>query len=213
MSKWRFLLILVSCFLLICAGCAPAPDAAEEPLPVEDQASADEPEPTEAPPPPTEEEVMEEEEGDMESLEMSLTSPAFNDSDPIPTLYSCDGDDVSPDLDWFGIPEGTKSLALIMDDPDAPVGTWVHWVLFNIPADIPGLQQDISGVGVEGLNSWGRTGYGGPCPPGGTHRYFFKLYALDISLDLEEGADKAALLEAMEGHILGQAELMGTYTR
>jgi Raf kinase inhibitor-like YbhB/YbcL family protein len=160
---------------------------------------------------PPAEEVEESEEEPV--MEMSLTSPAFNAGDPIPIEYSCDGEDDSPDLDWFGIPKNTQSLALIMDDPDAPVGTWIHWVLFNLPADMPGLQKGITGVGVDGSNSWDKTGYGGPCPPGGTHRYFFKLYALDITLDLSEGATKADLLAAMEGHILGQAELMGTYTR
>ncbi|TFG50031.1 MAG: YbhB/YbcL family Raf kinase inhibitor-like protein [Anaerolineales bacterium] len=144
---------------------------------------------------------------------MSLTSPAFNNGEAIPTQYSCDGEDLSPDLDWFGIPQGTQSLALIMDDPDAPVGTWIHWVLYNIPADKPGLRTGITGAGLDGTNSWGSTGYGGPCPPGGTHRYFFKLYALDMMLDLNPGAKKQALLAALEGHILAQAELMGTYTR
>ena len=100
-----------------------------------------------------------------------------------------------------------------MDDPDAPVGTWVHWVLFDIPGDMPGLQEGMTGVGVDGSNSWNTTGYGGPCPPGGTHRYFFKLYALDKLLELEPGTDKQGVLDAMEGHVLGEAVLMGTYTR
>ena len=209
MSKKIVLLSLILVLALI-AGCAPAPDAPEEPAAVAEEV-VEEPPAEETSPPPAEEE---EEEQEAEStMEMSLTSPAFNDGEAIPVEYSCDGDDVSPDLDWFGIPDGTQSLALIMDDPDAPVGTWVHWVLYNIPGDIPGLQKGITGVGLDGTNSWSRTGYGGPCPPGGTHRYFFKLYALDTDLDLEAGASKEALLAAMEGHVLGQAELMGTYSR
>jgi len=146
-------------------------------------------------------------------MTMSITSPAFNYGEALPIQFSCDGENVSPDLDWFGIPDGTVTLALIMDDPDAPVGTWVHWVLYNLPVDIPGLRQGASGVGLDGKNSWNQTGYGGPCPPGGTHRYFFKLYALDTSLDLKAGATKMALESALEGHVLGQAELMGTYSR
>lgn len=146
-------------------------------------------------------------------MEMTLTSPAFSEGDPIPVQFSCDGTDTSPELIWSGIPDGTASLALIMDDPDAPVGLWVHWVLFNIPADITGLVEGVTDQGEDGQNSWNRTGYGGPCPPGGTHRYFFKLYALDITLDLETGATKEALESAMDGHILAQVELMGTYSR
>jgi Raf kinase inhibitor-like YbhB/YbcL family protein len=146
-------------------------------------------------------------------MTMSITSPAFNYGEAIPVQYSCDGENVSPDLDWFGIPAGTVTLALIMDDPDAPVGTWVHWVLYNLPVDTPGLRQGASGVGLDGKNSWNQTGYGGPCPPGGEHRYFFKLYALDTSLDLKTGATKKTLESALEGHVLGQAELMGTYSR
>jgi Raf kinase inhibitor-like YbhB/YbcL family protein len=154
------------------------------------------------------------EEGEGEPMkELTITSPAFTEGEPIPVKFSCDGDDVSPELVWDGVPEGTASLALIMDDPDAPVGTWVHWVLFNLPPDNTGLPEGVTGLGVDGLNSWGTTGYGGPCPPGGTHRYFFKLYALDTTLELDAGATKDALEGAMEGHILAQAELMGTYTR
>ena len=214
MPKKTTLLLFFCVILLFLAGCAPAPDAPEEPASVVEEA-AEVVIPTDTPLPPTEEteaEAASEAEGEV-TMQMSLTSPAFNDGEAIPLEYSCDGDDLSPDLDWFGIPEGTGSLAFIMDDPDAPVGTWIHWVLYNIPADMPGLQQGITGVGEDGVNSWGTTGYGGPCPPGGTHRYFFKMYALDTVLDLGPGANKEELLTAMEGHILGQAELMGTYTR
>jgi Raf kinase inhibitor-like YbhB/YbcL family protein len=214
MSKQTTFLMILCALLIVLAGCAPAPDAPEEPAAVFEEA-AEVINPTDTPLPPaedTEEGTDLEEEGET-TMQMSLTSPAFNDGEAIPVQYSCDGDDVSPDLDWFGIPEGTASLALIMDDPDAPVGTWIHWVLYNIPADMPGLQLGMTGVAVDGTNSWGTTGYGGPCPPGGTHRYFLKLYALDLNLDLAAGANKEELLAAMDGHILGQAELMGTYTR
>jgi Raf kinase inhibitor-like YbhB/YbcL family protein len=207
-----FFLILLSMILL--AGCTPAPDAPEQPTAAVEEKIEEETITTDTVPPPTDEpqEVSEEIEGE-ESMEMSLTSPAFNNEESIPIKFTCDGEDISPDLDWFGIPEGTKSLTLIMDDPDAPVGTWVHWVLYNIPSDMPGLQEGMSGVGVDGTNSWGRTGYGGPCPPGGTHRYFFKLYALDTLLDLDPESNKESVLEAIEGHILGEAVLMGTYSR
>ncbi len=146
-------------------------------------------------------------------MEMALTSPSFNNGEPIPAQFTCDGEDISPDLDWFGTPGDTVSLALIMDDPDAPVGTWVHWVIYNLPFDVSGLRQGMDHTGTDGLNSWNETGYGGPCPPSGTHRYFFKIYALDTELDLGPGADKAELIAAMEGHVIGQAELMGTYSR
>jgi Raf kinase inhibitor-like YbhB/YbcL family protein len=208
MSKLTTFLIILCAVLLGLVGCAPAPDAPEE-LAAAVEEAADELIPTNTPLPPAEDTEAEGE----TTMQMSLTSPAFNDGEGIPVEYSCDGDDISPDLDWFGIPEGTTSLAFIMDDPDAPVGTWVHWVLYNIPADMPGFQQGITGVGMDGVNSWGTTGYGGPCPPGGTHRYFIKMYALDVELELGPGANKEELLAAMDSHILGQAELMGTYTR
>lgn len=146
-------------------------------------------------------------------MKMALTSPYFNNEESIPAQFTCDGEDISPELDWFGTPGEAVSLALIMDDPDAPGGTWVHWVLYNLPYDLNGLRQGETGVGTDGVNGWNRTGYGGPCPPSGTHRYFFKLYALDTDLDLAPGADKDSLLAAMEDHIIGQAELMGTYSR
>ena len=152
-------------------------------------------------------------------MTLVITSSAFSDGQAIPNRYSCDGPDVSPDLAWSGVPEGAASLALICDDPDAPMGTWVHWVLFNIPVDADGLPAEIpSDAALEngarhGTNDFRRLGYGGPCPPGGTHRYFFKLYALDTMLELESGITKAQLLEAMEGHILAEGQLMGTYSR
>ena len=155
------------------------------------------------------------------SMPFELTSTAFRQAEPIPEQYSCDGDDISPPLQWGDPPSGTQSFALVMDDPDAPVGTWDHWILFNIPADTRGLEENLpitgknqeSGSIFVGNNSWRRTDYGGPCPPGGTHRYFFKLYALDTNINLLPGANKKQVQEAMQGHILAETELMGTYTR
>ena len=152
-------------------------------------------------------------------MEMTVTSTAFEEGSMIPRKYTCDGEDVSPPLAWSAVPEGTKSLALISDDPDAPVGTWVHWVLFNIPSDVTELpegvpsDQKLENGSCHGITDFRRPGYGGPCPPGGTHRYYFKVYALDAVLDLEPGATKAQLLAAMEGHILAEGQLMGKYTR
>jgi hypothetical protein len=152
---------------------------------------------------------------------MLLESPAFADRESIPTKYTCEGEDVSPALSWSNLPAGTQSLALIMDDPDAPdpkapKRTWVHWVLYEIPADATGLPEAATELPTgtrEGLNDWGRTGYGGPCPPIGEHRYFHKLYALDASLgDLSEPT-KAELEQAMTGHVLAEAQLVGTYEK
>lgn len=144
--------------------------------------------------------------------DMRLTSTAFEPGEPIPQQYSCDGADISPPLAISDVPEGTAALALLMDDPDAPVGTWDHWVAFNLPV-VETIAEDAGSAGTDGRNSWGNTGYGGPCPPGGTHRYFFRLYALDAALDLDEGAGKQQVLSAIEGHVLAEAELMGTYSR
>jgi Raf kinase inhibitor-like YbhB/YbcL family protein len=152
-------------------------------------------------------------------LAMKLTSSAFEYGQPIPIRYSCKGDDVSPALAWDESPAGTKSLALIMDDPDTPVGTWVHWVLFNIPVSAHEWPENtptdsiLPNGAVQGITSARSHGYHGPCPPSGTHRYFFKLYALDTLLSLPSSASKADLLAAMEGHILAQAELMGTFSK
>lgn len=145
-------------------------------------------------------------------VEMKLTSTAFTHNGAIPSEYTCDGADLSPPLSISDIPANSKSLALIMDDPDAPVGTWDHWVVFNIPPTKQ-IAKGTEPQGVAGRNSWGRTGYGGPCPPSGTHRYFFKLYALDTELNLPKGSTKKELERAMQGHIVAQAELMGTYKR
>ena len=152
-------------------------------------------------------------------MALVITSSAFSEGQTIPTRYTCDGPDVSPDLAWSGVPEEAASLALICDDPDAPMGTWVHWVLFNVPADADGLPAEIppdatlENGACHGTNDFGKLGYGGPCPPGGTHRYFFKLYALDTELKIDSGITKAELLEATEGHILAEGQLMGTYSR
>lgn len=155
---------------------------------------------------------------------MNLTSSAFLHFADIPSLYTCEGDNQSPPLSWSNIPMGTKSLALIVDDPDAPDPsapkmTWVHWVLYNIPPNSTGLDAGKLGVPelpagtLNGLNSWGKTGYGGPCPPIGRHRYFHKLYALDITLPVLQPATKAALEKAMQGHIIAQCELVGYYKK
>lgn len=144
---------------------------------------------------------------------MQITSPAFGHNEEIPPVYTCDGDDISPELNIEGVPEGTKSLVLINDDPDAPGGVWDHWIIFNMPAALTRIQRGKEPEGVAVKNSWGRTGYGGPCPPSETHRYFFKLYALDTDLDLQPGSGKAEIETAMEGHILESAELIGLYTR
>lgn len=147
-------------------------------------------------------------------MSLDLTSSAFEEEDRIPEKYTCDGPDLSPPLAWSGVPQEAESLALIVDDPDAPMGTWVHWVLFNLPPETSALAEDTSGGGKEGVNDFNRTGYGGPCPPPGKpHRYFFKLYALDTTLDLGSEAKKKDVLNAMEGHILAQGQLMGTFSR
>lgn len=156
-----------------------------------------------------------------------LTSAAFDDDGMITQIYTCDGQDISPPLSWEGAPEGTATLALIVDDPDAPIGTFVHWVIYNIPVDVTSLPEalpnepasldsvrpDLAGV-RQGKNGFSNTGYGGPCPPSGTHRYLFKLYALDTELGLDAAdADKQTLLNAMEGHALAQTTLTGRYQR
>jgi Raf kinase inhibitor-like YbhB/YbcL family protein len=148
----------------------------------------------------------------MEAL--TISSPAFNNDQAIPARYTCDGDNVSPPLVIGNTPPKARMLALIMDDPDAPVGTWVHWVVWNIPVqtlEIP--ENGLPPGAVMGRNDWKRSSYGGPCPPSGTHRYFFRLYALDTSLLLTSTTTKIGLERAMQGHILARGELMGTYRR
>ena len=148
-------------------------------------------------------------------LGFTLTSPVFKHEEKIPSLYSCDDKDINPPLEISGVPENTASLVLIMDDPDAPMGTWDHWLLWNIPVTEKIEEDCVPTSAMQGLNSWGRSDYGGPCPPPttGEHRYFFKLYALDTTLDLPEGTEKPAIETAMQGHILGETLLIGLYDK
>jgi Raf kinase inhibitor-like YbhB/YbcL family protein len=153
-----------------------------------------------------------------------LESPAFTSGGAIPKLYTCDGKDVSPPLTWSGIPENARSVALVCEDPDAPRGTWTHWVIFDIPASVKELGEGIPaqervdlGTGgktaLHGKNDFGKTGYGGPCPPSGTHRYSFRIYALDGTLDLGPDTTRERLLGAIRGHVLAEGQLMGKYSR
>ncbi len=144
---------------------------------------------------------------------MKLTSPAFKNNEPIPSAYTCDESDVSPELRFEDVPKDAKSLVLIMDDPDAPRGTWDHWIVFNILPSTAKVGKGDEPLGVSGQNSWGKEGYGGPCPPSGTHRYFFKLYALDTPLELPKASTKVVVEKTMVGHILAQAQLIGLYQR
>lgn len=155
-------------------------------------------------------------------MAFSVTSPAFREGSAIPVKHTCDGADVSPPLAWTAAPAATAAFALIVDDPDAPAGTWVHWVLYNLPGAALGVPESLAksdqlpnlGGALQGRNDFRRAGYGGPCPPPGpAHRYLFKLYALDAPLGLKAGASKADVERAMRGHVLGTAQLMGTYAR
>ncbi|MCW3073920.1 MAG: phospholipid-binding protein family [Flaviaesturariibacter sp.] len=143
-----------------------------------------------------------------------LVSSAFEGGKPIPPKYTCDGSNVSPALSWNGAPGTTKSFAIIMDDPDAPMGTWVHWVIYNIPGTVTSLEEKTNTTeikAIDGLNNWGETGYNGPCPPDGAHQYVFKLYALDEMLPPKKELTKEELLEAMKGHILAETTLTGLF--
>ncbi|MGQ0666543.1 MAG: YbhB/YbcL family Raf kinase inhibitor-like protein [Nitrospiraceae bacterium] len=153
-------------------------------------------------------------------MAFELSSPAFRDGDPIPRRYTCEGEDLSPPLHWTVPPAATKSFVIIADDPDAPVGTWVHWVIYDIPLDLRGLTDGIPASdhlpngALQGLNDFKRIGYGGPCPPPGKpHRYYFKLYALDAILNLKPRATKLQVLEVCKGHVLAEAKLMGRFGR
>jgi Raf kinase inhibitor-like YbhB/YbcL family protein len=184
--------------LLALAALAPAPAACEKPKTVE---------------------------GEEKAMTITLTSPAFKNNERIPAKHTGEGADVSPPLEWANAPDGTKSFALVCDDPDAPVGTWDHWVIWNIPADRKGLPEGVAktetvpdlGGARQGKNSWpdGRVGYSGPMPPKGhgNHHYIFRIYALDQGLDLKAGSNKKALEAAMKGHILGEGRLVGLYSR
>lgn len=153
-------------------------------------------------------------------MSIQLESVGFTEGAAIPTKYTCDGANVSPPLKWSNVPQGVKSLALIADDPDAPAGTWVHWVLYSVPPSVTELPEGVTAAKTvldkakQGTNDFRKIGYGGPCPPrGNPHRYFFKIYALDTELTLDAGATKSDLTQAMEGHILAQGQLMGMYKR
>jgi Raf kinase inhibitor-like YbhB/YbcL family protein len=155
-----------------------------------------------------------------DEMEISLSSTAFREGEGIPAKYTCEGQDISPPLEWGELPPGTRAFALIMDDPDAPMGVFTHWVIFNIASDSHQLveaiptQDQLPGGALQGKNDFGRTGYGGPCPPPGRpHRYQFTLYAMDHPLDLKAGVSKEQLLSAMQGHVLAQGQLTGTYQR
>ncbi len=150
---------------------------------------------------------------------MEIKSSAFKEGELIPQKFTCDGNDISPSLEWNSVPDGTMTLAIICDDPDAPAGTWIHWVFYDISPSVTNLPEGIAPEkqpaigGTQGINDFRKIGYGGPCPPGGTHRYYFKLYALDSAVNLSTGATKDELLKAMKGHILAEAQLMGKYSR
>jgi Raf kinase inhibitor-like YbhB/YbcL family protein len=143
---------------------------------------------------------------------LSVNSSAFENNKFIPAKYTCDGDDVNPPLTIEGVPEGTKTIALIVDDPDAPMGTWDHWIVWNIPATASKIAENTV-PGTEGMNDFRKRSYGGPCPPYGTHRYFFKVYALDVKLDLSPTSRKRDVEKAMQGHVLAEGELVGLYRR
>lgn len=153
------------------------------------------------------------------TMTLKVTSPAFEHNGMIPSKYTADGADISPPIRWQDIPDGTKSIAIICDDPDAPMGTWVHWLVWNIPPTVYGMDEAVRPDAVldkgicQGTTDFGRIGYGGPAPPSGTHRYFFKVYALDTKLDLVADSVKPELEAAMEGHILAEGELVGKYAR
>lgn len=156
-------------------------------------------------------------------MALTISSPAFSDGGSIPAKFTCEGSDISPALAWSGVPDGSKSLVLIVDDPDAPdpaapKRTWVHWVLYDLPPDATGLPEAVAEDALPpgtkgGLNDWKRTGYGGPCPPIGRHRYFFKLYALDTTLSGLRKPTKTDVEAAMQGYVLGKAQIIGTYQK
>jgi Raf kinase inhibitor-like YbhB/YbcL family protein len=144
---------------------------------------------------------------------MTISSPAFADGKSIPAKYTCDGSDTIPPLAFAGVPQAAKSLALVVDDPDAPGGTFDHWIVWNIPPSTSSVAEGKAPQGMTGRNGFGKDGYGGPCPPGGEHRYFFKLYALDSTMNLSPSSVKADLEKAMKGHVIAQAQMMGRYRR
>jgi Raf kinase inhibitor-like YbhB/YbcL family protein len=150
----------------------------------------------------------------VEEVLLKVSSSAFSEGEEIPGKYTCDGEDLSVPLSWSGVPGGTQSLVLIVDDPDAPGGEFDHWILYDLPADIVILDEGVKDIGTPGENGFRKLGYNGPCPPGGpAHRYYFKIYALDTTLNLQPGASKDEVEEAMQGHLLADGQLMGTYHR
>lgn len=150
----------------------------------------------------------------MEMAKLGIVSPVFQQNGDIPVRYTCDGDDISPPLTIENVPEGTQSFVLIVDDPDAPMGTWVHWVVWNIDPRTREIKEDSVPEGAsQGMNDFSKLDYGGPCPPSGTHRYFFKLYALDSTLDITSKAKKADVEKAMKGHVIGESQIIGLYRR
>lgn len=209
----KFVSLTLAALLWACAGEIPSSEEPTRAAPLE--------QPTQEQSVPAQELVSPSEQptAKTEDSALKLMSSAFEQEEPIPAAFSCDGENISPRLTWSNPPDGTRSFALIMDDPDAPAGTWVHWVLFNLPGEARSLPEAVppdptlNNGAMHGSNSWETLGYGGPCPPGGEHRYFFKLYALDSLPDLSAGATKDQVLAAMQGHILAQTELMGTYSR
>jgi Raf kinase inhibitor-like YbhB/YbcL family protein len=214
--------VVMGILIMLLAACAAQPASQPTETPAVNQLPSIATLPATQPPPPTEAftPTVPPPAAAEPALPFQLISTAFEPGGSIPDKYSCDGDDVSPSLAWGDPPAGTQSLALIVEDPDAPGGTFDHWVLFNISPEVRELPEamqagtSLAGMAtVWGVNSFGRSSYDGPCPPSGTHHYYFRLYALDTTLNLEAGATKEQVLAAMEGHILAQAELMGTYIR
>lgn len=163
--------------------------------------------------------VVPEQKGGAKMVTIQITSPAFKDGELMPPKYTCDGEDISPPLEWSGVPENAKSIVIICDDPDAPMGTWVHWVIYDIPPSLRSLQEGVptertlQNGAKQGKNDFGNIGYGGPCPPSGTHRYFFKIYALDVQLNLPPGMTKKEIEKAMAGHVLASGQIIGKYKR
>jgi len=213
--RWLFA-VLALAMLVALAGCPSKKEVKQVELPPSREPAA-EPQPVAPAPAPEEPSAPEEPAGvgyNGAMPELKIASSAFADGGRIPPKYTADGDDVNPPLAISGVPAGAASLALIMDDPDAPMGTWDHWIVFNIAPDTPEIAENSVPAGaVQGRNGWGRSDYGGPAPPRGTHRYCFKLYALDTMLELSSGVKKARLEAAMKVHILAEAELVGLYSR
>lgn len=151
--------------------------------------------------------------GPEQAVSMKISSPVFENEGTIPSKYTCDGDNINPPLKIAEVPEIAKSLVLIVDDPDAPAGTWIHWTVWNMPPETREIKEGSKPAGIEGITSFGRTGYGGPCPPSGVHRYFFKLYALDTQIELSPTAKIDELIATIKDHIIDQAQIMGKYSR